>query len=197
MILSISIWSCTSSWQGGRGGVKLYYQLTYLVDFANSYYVLLYILLFCSPSCSLTLFGIILFFLGIHLNFFFLLFGLVSLAGRISGGLERTTSQRCRLHFQSSLPNFKYSLLILLFQTPNQSYTYLVYNLWLVGSQDAQKILEVQLTICKLYLQLVVFSKPLKILPARGTRPNKNECKYTLVKSDSKQCKTTTWSAEK
>ena len=71
MILSISIWSCTSSWQGGRGGVKLYYQLTYLVDFANSYYVLLYILLFCTPSCSLTLFGIILYFLGMHLNFFF------------------------------------------------------------------------------------------------------------------------------
>ena len=123
MILFIFIWSCTSSWQdlgGGEGGVKLYYQLTYLVDFANFYYVLLYILLFCTPSCNLTLFGIILYFQNTF-EFFFLLFGLVSLASRISGGLERTTSQRCSLHFQSTLPNCKGSLLILLFWTPNQS----------------------------------------------------------------------------
>ena len=51
--------------------------------------------------------------------------------------------------------------------------------------------------ICKLYLKPVVFSKPLKILPARGTRPNKKKCKFILVKIDSKQWKITTWSAEK
>ena len=52
--------------------------------------------------------------------------------------------------------------------------------------------------ICKLYLQPVVFSKPLKILSARGTRPNeKNKCKCTPVKIDSKEYKTTIWSAEK
>ena len=34
---------------------------------------------------------------------------------------------------------------------------------------------------------------------ARGTRPNekKDNCKCTLVKTDSKECKTITWSAEK
>ena len=150
MILSISIWSCTSSWQEGRGGVKLYYQLTYLVDFANSYNVLLYILLFCTPSCSLTLFGIILFFLGMHLNFFF--FYLV-LYLQLVGSQEAQNGLPARgvgCIFRHLCPIFKYSLLILLFRTPNQSYTYLVYNLWLVGSQDAQKILEVQLAICKL-----------------------------------------------
>ena len=37
-----------------------------------------------------------------------------------------------------------------------------------------------------------------KILLARGTRPSeKNKYKCTLVKSDSKECKTTTWRAEK
>ena len=48
-----------------------------------------------------------------------------------------------------------------------------------------------------MYLQPVVFSKLLKILPARGTRRNKKKCKRTLVKNDSKECKTTTWSVEK
>ena len=43
-----------------------------------------------------------------------------------------------------------------------------------------------------------LYLKPLKILPARGTRPNKKyKYKCTLVKSDSKECKTTFWSAEK
>ena len=46
------------------------------------FYGLLHILLFCTPSCGLTLSGII----------FLLLSGLVPLAGRILGGLEKTTS---------------------------------------------------------------------------------------------------------
>ena len=39
----------------------------------------------------------------------------------------------------------------------------------------------------------------LQRLPARGAIPSKkkNKCKCTLVKSDSKEWKTTTWSAEK
>ena len=56
----------------------------------------------------------------------------------------------------------------------------------------------IKILICKLYLLLVVFTKPLKILPAKGTRPNKKyKYKCTLIKSDSKECKTTFWSAEK
>ena len=46
------------------------------------FYGLLHTLLFCTPSCGLTLSGII----------FFLLSGLVPLGGRILGGLEKTTS---------------------------------------------------------------------------------------------------------
>ena len=36
----------------------------------------------------------------------------------------------------------------------------------------------------------VVFSKPLKIPPARGTRSNEKKCTFTLVKNDSNECKT-------
>ena len=81
----------------------------------------IHILLFYSPICCLTLFGIISF-LRIHLNFF-LTFGLAPRAGQNSGGLESTTSQKCSLHIQSTFPNFQCGLLILLFCNPNYSYT--------------------------------------------------------------------------
>ena len=56
----------------------------------NFYYGLPHILLLRSPSCSLTFFlGIIWFFFKNTFEFFFLLFGLVPLAGRNSGGLEK------------------------------------------------------------------------------------------------------------
>ena len=49
----------------------------------------MHILLFCTQSCSLALLGIIFF---VNNTFdFFLFFGLVPLAGRISGGLEKIT----------------------------------------------------------------------------------------------------------
>ena len=39
--------------------------------------------------------------------------------------------------------------------------------------------------ICRLYLQSVAFSKPLEILPSRGTRPNqKNKCRRILKKEN-------------
>ena len=64
-------------------------------------------------------------------------------------------------------------------------------------SKSYEKLGKVDL-ICQLYLKPVVSAIPLKILPAKGTRPIKrNKCKCTLIKSDSKVCKTTTWSAEK
>ena len=46
--------------------------------------------------------------------------------------------------------------------------------------------------ICKLNLKPVVISNPLEILPARGTRPNKQKINVNvfLKKSDLKECKT-------
>ena len=39
--------------------------------------------------------------------------------------------------------------------------------------------------MCRLYLQSVAFSKPLEILPNRGTRPNKkNKCRRILEKEN-------------
>ena len=78
MILYIFIWSCTSSWQDLRRLRKhhrLEVQLAYLVDFARFLSWFAPILLFYTPSCSLTLCGII--FFGKNTFEFFLLFGLV------------------------------------------------------------------------------------------------------------------------
>ena len=48
------------------------------------------------------------------------------------------------------------------------------------------------------YLSLSYMLNSLKILPTRSTSPDKKyNYKFTLVKSDSNECKTTFWSAEK